>query len=135
CKRCVTIEDGQGVDCARPGATLVSLPIRKGYWRSSSTSLLVHECFHSEACAGNTEVSSSDDYCENGYRGPYCAVYAKGYGRGLSNTCHSCHGTRGRLLIVACTLSSLVTILLTSLAVVFLVGGLDAVNVVRQSVI
>ena len=70
CERCATIEGQQGVNCASAGATMVSLPIRQGYWRSNVTSLVIHECFHSEACAGKTYVSNSDDYCEIGYRGP-----------------------------------------------------------------
>lgn len=64
-----------------------------------------------------------------------CAVCTEGYGRSLSNTCHYCGGATAHLLIAACTLSSLVTILLLFLVVVFLVGGLDAVSVVRQSVV
>ncbi|CAN0566941.1 unnamed protein product, partial [Laminaria digitata] len=57
------------------GATKALLPIQRGYWRSSRESLVVHECLQSEACLGATEVSSSDDYCADGYRGPCESVY------------------------------------------------------------
>ena len=77
CKPCVTIVGEEGVDCELPGATLASLPVREGYWRSSQESLVIHSCLHSEACAGATQVSSSDDYCAEGYRGPCECVYLR----------------------------------------------------------
>lgn len=70
CEQCATVDGEEGVDCNNPGVTLASLPIRKGYWRSSRKSLKVQQCLHSEACVGATEIASSDDYCANGYKGP-----------------------------------------------------------------
>ncbi|MEP5461207.1 MAG: hypothetical protein ABJP98_09055, partial [Marinobacter alexandrii] len=70
CKQCASIEGEEGVTCDIPGATLVLLPIREGYWRSNSESNVVHQCLHSDACMGATIVSSSDDYCKDGYKGP-----------------------------------------------------------------
>ena len=63
---------------------------------------------------------------------PDCTLCIKGYGRSLNN-CHSCDGTAAQLLVMACALFSLAIILLLILAVVFVVGGLDAVNLLRQS--
>lgn len=63
-----------------------------------------------------------------------CAVCIKGYGRSL-NGCHSCEGTTASLLVIACALFSLAMILLFVLAFVFLVGGLDAINLLRQSMV
>ena len=70
CEQCASITGARGVGCDSPGATLASLPIRPGFWRSSHEPLVVHECLHSGACVGNTNVSSPDDYCEVGYKGP-----------------------------------------------------------------
>ncbi len=70
CEQCVAIDGEEGVDCELPGATLTTLPIRRGFWRSSPTSWVVHSCLHSESCAGASEVSNSDDYCADGYEGP-----------------------------------------------------------------
>ena len=70
CAACATIGEPGGVDCELPGATLASLPIREGYWRPNRESLDVRACLHEEACVGAAEVSSSDDYCSEGYRGP-----------------------------------------------------------------
>lgn len=75
CEQCATIAGGKGVYCDSPGATLASLPIQPGYWRSTLTSRVIHECLISEACKGNTKVSGSDDYCEDGYRGPCESTY------------------------------------------------------------
>ena len=63
-----------------------------------------------------------------------CAVCSEGYGRGASITCHRCDDTKARLLISAGALFSLALLVLLALAVIFLVGGLDAVDSVRQSV-
>lgn len=61
CQPCVgTIIGSEGVDCQHPEATLDSLPVREGYWRSSPTSLTTHPCLHSEACGGGTQVSRSN---------------------------------------------------------------------------
>ncbi|CAN0362427.1 unnamed protein product, partial [Laminaria digitata] len=70
CEQCATITGDKGVNCGSPGATLASLPLRPGYWRSNVTSRVVRKCFNSAACTGKTEVSGSDDYCEEGYTGP-----------------------------------------------------------------
>ena len=70
CRQCADIEDAKGVDCDEPGATLASLPIRPGYWRASGALLTVHPCLHSDACKGATAMTSSNDYCADGYQGP-----------------------------------------------------------------
>ena len=70
CKQCAAIIGAEGVDCIKPGATQASLPIRKGYWRANGTSLTVHSCLHSEACKGATVMTSSEDYCADGYQDP-----------------------------------------------------------------
>ena len=70
CEPCISISGGEGVNCTRPGATLTSLPLRQGYWRSGRESLVVHKCGRLKSCAGATDILSSDDYCANGYQGP-----------------------------------------------------------------
>ena len=62
-----------------------------------------------------------------------CAVCTYGYGRGFNNACHSCNDANGPLLVAAGTMFFLVMLLLVSLAVVFLIGGLDAIDTVHQS--
>lgn len=64
-----------------------------------------------------------------------CAVCAQGYGRGVSNSCHYCDDATAHLLTAAGTLFSLAMILLLLLAAVFLIGGLDAIDIVRDSVV
>ncbi|CAM9956616.1 unnamed protein product, partial [Laminaria digitata] len=134
CLACATIEEEDGVDCSTPGATLASLPIQEGYWRPSLDSLNVSACLNEKACVGATRVASADDYCKDGYRGPYCAVCMDGYGRGVSNSCHFCNNTKAHLLITLGSIFSVVMLLLFALAVVFLIGGLDAIDIVRESV-
>lgn len=59
---------------------------------------------------------------------------AEGYGRGVSNACYPCDKTKGQILTVAGALCSVVVCLLLFFAVIFLVGGLDAVDTVHKSV-
>ena len=63
-----------------------------------------------------------------------CAVCVEGYGRGIGNTCHYCDSATAHLLVTVGTIFSLVVIMLLLLAVVFLIGGLDAIKIVRQTV-
>ena len=63
-----------------------------------------------------------------------CAVCDTGYGRGIAHTCHYCDNTMARMLVAMGTLFFLVGFLVLVLAVIFLIGGLDAIGVVRQSV-
>eukprot|EP00752_Nemacystus_decipiens_P006743 g6060.t1 len=128
CEQCVIVSGAEGIDCGLPGATLETLPVRQGYWRSSNKSLEIHSCLHSDACAGATRVSSSDDYCQEGYTGPYCAVCIDGYGAGAGNTCYSCTSAKSRWLIVAGSFFALMALLFMIVAVAFLIGGLDAVD-------
>ena len=63
-----------------------------------------------------------------------CAVCMEGYGRGVSNTCHHCDDTTMHVHIAMGMLFLLVTLLLLPPAVVYLIGGLAAINVARQFV-
>lgn len=77
CRSCTSLSgDVEGVDCDDPGATLASLPLKKGFWRENSESEVVHSCINYEACAGATKVMASDDYCADGYIGPCEFVFA-----------------------------------------------------------
>ncbi|CAM9812841.1 unnamed protein product, partial [Ascophyllum nodosum] len=133
CKQCAAIIGAEGVDCIKPGATQASLPIRKGYWRANGTSLTVHSCLHSKACKGATVMTSSEDYCADGYQDPLCAVRTTSFGRGAGYSCHSCRSTLSTVLITVGSLFILLIVLLFVLTVVFLVGGLDAVGNIHRS--
>ncbi|CAM9831277.1 unnamed protein product [Scytosiphon promiscuus] len=133
CNQCITVSGADGLDCEEPGATLASMPVREGYWRSGQESLEIHSCLYSNACGGATQIQDSDDYCSDGYKGPYCAVCTEGYGLGSSYACHSCTGAKSRMLIFAGSFFALMAILFLCIALVFLIGGLDAVDSVRRS--
>ena len=77
CEQCDTIDGEKGVDCESPGATLASLPVRPGYWRSSNESLAVQECLLSDACSGARDISKTDDYCAEGYTGPCESTHSR----------------------------------------------------------
>lgn len=76
CQQCLSLTGNvEGVNCTHPGATLASLPIRRGYWRESTESQVIHSCAHSVACAGGTTVTTSNDYCASGYEGPCESIF------------------------------------------------------------
>lgn len=62
-----------------------------------------------------------------------CAVCTEGYGTGADNTCYSCTDLKARWLIAAGSLFALVVCLFLVVVVVFLIGGLDAVDGIRRS--
>lgn len=51
----------------------------------------------------------------------------------MDNTCHACDGTKASLLIALGAIFSLVLLVLLAIAIIFLVGGLDAVGSVKDS--
>jgi len=63
-----------GFDCAGFGATLETVPLTAGYWRSSRWSDEVYECTYGKtACRGRTLTGNASSYCNEGWTGPLCA--------------------------------------------------------------
>ena len=62
-----------------------------------------------------------------------CAVCSGDYRGGTSHTCHSCTGVKSRLLFSAGCLFAVLVLSILFVAAIFLIGGLDAVESVRQS--
>ncbi|CAM9935287.1 unnamed protein product [Ectocarpus sp. 6 AP-2014] len=90
-------EAPEGSRTTRRGATLATLEILPGFYRSSETSTDIRECFHKQACEGGSAVGT---YCAEGYIGPYCAVCSAGYSPGYSRTCKSCMGDSKKSALV-----------------------------------
>ncbi|CAN0225140.1 unnamed protein product, partial [Scytosiphon promiscuus] len=71
--------------------TRETLSIDPGYWRATDSSKDVLACYYADACLGG--VTGRDDYCLEGYEGPYCAVCSDGYSPQLGFTCMDCSGS------------------------------------------
>ncbi|CAN0346271.1 unnamed protein product, partial [Ectocarpus sp. 12 AP-2014] len=56
--------------------TLQEVSIDRGYWRATSVSEEVLECFQADACLGG--VTGTSRYCLEGYEGPYCSICSGG---------------------------------------------------------
>ena len=72
---------------------LTTLNLKKGYWRTTTESLEVLPCLGEHHCAGGAKI---DEVCEEGYKGPICAVCVKGYaalGFGADLECNICTGS------------------------------------------
>ncbi|CBJ33129.1 asn/thr-rich large protein family protein [Ectocarpus siliculosus] len=130
CTLCTESIDGaiEGVDCASAGATTTELPIKAGYWRANVTSLTIRECFNEGACKGGTTVAEVQEYCNEGYVGPQCAVCETGFGKGMADECHSCTaGFKGGMyFLLAVVLLAMVVVVV--LLAIYLVGGKSAVS-------
>ncbi|CAM9892814.1 unnamed protein product, partial [Ectocarpus sp. 8 AP-2014] len=84
---CETIMTGAS---GNAGATVATLELDPGYYRTSADSREVLQCHQEEACMGGVETS---EYCASGYEGAYCAVCEEGYATGYQYSCASCVGT------------------------------------------
>ncbi|CAB1104673.1 unnamed protein product [Ectocarpus sp. CCAP 1310/34] len=130
CKLCTESIDGavEGVDCTSAGATTKELPIKAGYWRAKVTSLTIRECLNEEACKGGTTVAEVQEYCNEGYVGPQCAVCGTGFGKGVAYECHPCTAgfQGGMYFLLAVVLLAMVVVVV--LLTIYLVGGKSAVS-------
>ncbi|KAG5175700.1 pectin lyase fold/virulence factor [Tribonema minus] len=88
---CLTC-DPDRVECLEPGITTATLPLLPGYWRASLEvgQADILRCWNEKACRGGAAKLSTDDYCDDGYEGPYCAVCRAGYTSFVGSTCYKC---------------------------------------------
>lgn len=94
--------------------TLENISISEGFWRATSTSRDVLQCHNEDACIGG--VTGSDDYCEEGYEGPYCSICSEGYSEHLSFSCRECSDDNTDTIIAAAILSVVGLIVVIMLA-------------------
>ena len=52
----------------KPGNTLETLSVAKGYWRATNTSSNILACFNKAACLGGQ--TGAETFCDDGYMGP-----------------------------------------------------------------
>lgn len=66
-----------GVRASSGVTTIKTFDLEEGYYRVSSESRIVLECYQGDACLGGTDASN---YCKAGYMGP-CESLHTWYGR------------------------------------------------------
>ncbi|CAM9743167.1 unnamed protein product [Phaeothamnion confervicola] len=81
-----------GFDCSGVGVGPAEVPMEPGYWRANLTLMEGRACLFPDACPGGAAERSTDEYCAEGYKGPYCAVCASGYSSSVGYTCTKCDG-------------------------------------------
>ncbi|CAN0428572.1 unnamed protein product [Ascophyllum nodosum] len=74
------------------GGTIEELAIDAGFWRATSDSTNILECYYAKACKGG--VTGDPGYCTQGYEGAYCSVCSKDYSPGLGRTCTKCSDSK-----------------------------------------
>ena len=76
----------KSVDCSTIGLTLSTLPLKPGYWRSSTDSSNIVKCENQLECTDE----SPTEICMEGSSGPMCEVCVDGYSKGYTGTCEEC---------------------------------------------
>ena len=104
--------------------SLENIYINEGFWRASSSSRNVLQCHNEDACVGG--VTGSDDYCEEGYEGPYCSICSEGYSEHLSFSCRECSDDNTDTIIAATILSVVGLIVVSMLAYYLTSSELDS---------
>ena len=123
CEDCPT-----GAVCETDGAaTQVSLEIKRGFWRISSSAVDVYECPLKKSCQGGNEFSSTetvgDGYCNKGFQGPLCAVCRSGFFYEVDeNTCSKCSGTYEKNILLLWIRSP--SLIIFTLVLILAIGGL-----------
>ncbi|KAJ8612581.1 hypothetical protein CTAYLR_009791 [Chrysophaeum taylorii] len=119
-------ECGDGHECNRPGIDLRHLPIKRGWWRATSSAAKAYECELDDSCVGsgfisekNTTTTAGRSLCAAGHKGALCAACASGFAIDRArNRCRRCVAG-GRdvfgLIVVALVFGSLVTWILKQL--------------------
>eukprot|EP00752_Nemacystus_decipiens_P008479 g7576.t1 len=79
--------------------TIETLSVEPGYWRATTVSPNVFECYNADACLGG--LTGEAAFCREGYRGPYCAVCGDGYTAQLGFTCSECLGVASGMVLVS----------------------------------
>eukprot|EP00611_Tribonema_gayanum_P001671 TRINITY_DN1121_c0_g1_i8.p1 TRINITY_DN1121_c0_g1~~TRINITY_DN1121_c0_g1_i8.p1 ORF type:complete len:1431 (+),score=246.26 TRINITY_DN1121_c0_g1_i8:130-4422(+) len=121
CKQC----DAASMDCSSAvGVTVATLQLRKGYWRESLSTDALRACWNPDACTGGAPASEDelDEYCAQGYSGPYCAVCTADHMHLTAYTCAACtSGAMSAVIIIA-------TVVLVALATCALVAVLESLR-------
>eukprot|EP00903_Cladosiphon_okamuranus_P017270 g15914.t1 len=92
--------------------TIETLSVEPGYWRATTVSENVFECYNADACLGG--LTGTTVYCLDGYEGPYCAVCSDGYTAQLGFTCSTCLGSASGIVLASVVLA---VVLLAAVAV------------------
>ena len=77
-----------GAECPKPGTTLRTLSLQKGFWRLTEASLDIRRCNEFYACEGG---GANDTGCRAGHHGPLCHICDPGFAKtgGLCAPCPS----------------------------------------------
>jgi len=119
CIDCIDID--YGVNCSE-GSTISTLNMKPGYWRVSVSSATILACpLGSINCAGGTgynpnltsiseELFDSNYYCQENYKGPYCAVCEDGYFKSVSDKCIQCSSSLKIVGYIGIVLTSIIVL-------------------------
>ncbi|CAB1118550.1 unnamed protein product [Ectocarpus sp. CCAP 1310/34] len=130
CDGCVFEQGLVGPSCSEAMAhstsaggntTLQEVSIDRGYWRATSVSEEVLECFQADACLGG--VTGTSGYCLEGYEGPYCSICSGGYTKQLGFSCTKCSENKAGGIVVIVMVAILT--ILAAVAVVSYVMSRD----------
>ena len=74
-----------------------TIVLKPHYWRENSLSHKIYKCKNRFACKGGVLVNSSDNLCNEGFKGPLCNVCEKGWAKD-DGICLKCPDNVGRTM-------------------------------------
>ncbi|CAM9358530.1 unnamed protein product [Ectocarpus sp. 13 AM-2016] len=92
-------------EAKQPDVTLETLSVAEGYWRATNDSVNILACYNVDACVGGQ--TGAEEFCAQGYTGPYCAVCEPDYSASLSYTCTRCSSSRRQGFVAVTVIAAL----------------------------
>ncbi|GMH77019.1 hypothetical protein TL16_g07263 [Triparma laevis f. inornata] len=75
----------ENTDCDEAGLNITTLPVSPGYWRSSTESHIIVQCYTPAAC-----IQTNGEQCRYGHHGPICNVCDQGWAKSITGACEAC---------------------------------------------
>ena len=105
-----------------------TININQHYWRSSDLSTKIYKCKNRFACKGGIINISSDDLCNEGFKGPLCNVCEKGWAKD-DGVCLKCPEEIGRTLSL-----TIIIPIVSVIIIIFLIKTANPANNKKEEV-
>uniref|UniRef100_A0A6C0M185 Tyrosine-protein kinase ephrin type A/B receptor-like domain-containing protein n=1 Tax=viral metagenome TaxID=1070528 RepID=A0A6C0M185_9ZZZZ len=105
-----------------------TINIKKHYWRYSDLAIDIYKCKTRFACKGGIIKNSSDDLCNEGFKGPLCNVCEKGWAKD-DGVCLKCPEDKGRTISL-----TIIIPIVSVIIIIFLIKTANPANNKKEEV-
>ena len=105
-----------------------TINIKQNYWRNSKLSTNIYKCKNRFACKGGVITNSSNDLCNEGFKGPLCNVCEKGWAKD-DGVCLKCPKEIGRTLSL-----TIIIPIVSVIIIIFLIKTANPANNKKEEV-